>query len=62
MHKSNLPNIISSSNNEVIQSFLLYNNILFLGLRNGFIEIFEYKVNTKKSEIVSLFDNEPKKG
>ena len=61
MHKSNLPNIISSSNNEVIQSFLLYNNIMFLGLRNGFIEIFEYKVNTKKSEIVSLFDNEPKK-
>ena len=61
MHKSNLPNIISSSNNEVIQSFLIYNKIVFLGLRNGYIEIFEYKTNTKLGEILSLFDNEPKK-
>ena len=61
MHKSNLPNIISSSHNEVIQSFLIYNKIVFLGLRNGYIEIFEYKTNTKLGEILSLFDNEPKK-
>ena len=61
MHKSNLPNIISSSHNEVIQSFLIYNKIVFLGLRNGYIEIFEYKTNTKLEEILSLFDNEPKK-
>ena len=61
MHKSNLPNIISSSHNEVIQSFLIYNKIIFLGLRNGYIEIFEYKTNTKLGEILSLFDSEPKK-
>ena len=61
MHKSNLPNIISSSHNEVIQTFLIYNKIVFLGLRNGYIEIFEYKTNTKLGEILSLFDNEPKK-
>ena len=61
MHKSNLPNIILSSHNEVIQSFLIYNKIVFLGLRNGYIEIFEYKTNTKLGEILSLFDNEPKK-
>ena len=61
MHKSNLPNIISSSHNEVIQSFLIYNKIVFLGLRNGYIEIFEYNTNTKLGEILSLFDNEPKK-
>ena len=61
MHKSNLPNIISSSHNEVIQSFLIYSKIIFLGLRNGFIEIFEYKTNTKLGEIISLFDTEPKK-
>mgnify|MGYP002626629369 CR=1 FL=1 len=61
MHKSNLPNIISSSHNEVIQSFLIYNKIVFLGLRNGYIEIYEYKTNTKLGEILSLFDNEPKK-
>ena len=61
MHKSNLPNIISSSHNEVIQSFLIYNKIIFLGLRNGYIEIYEYKTNIKLGEILSLFDNEPKK-
>ena len=61
MHKSNLPNIISSSHNEVIQSFLIYNKIVFLGLRNGYIEIYEYKTNIKLGEILSLFDNEPKK-
>ena len=38
MHKTNLPTIISSSFNEVIQSCLIYNEIAFLGLRNGFIE------------------------
>jgi hypothetical protein len=61
MHKSNLPNIISSSHNEVIQTFLIYNELLIFGLRNGFIEIFEYKKNIKKAELLSLFDNEPKK-
>ena len=61
MHKSNLPNIISSSHNEVIQSFLIYNKNIFLGLRNGYIEIYEYKTNTKLGEILSLFDSEPKK-
>lgn len=61
MHKSNLPNIISSSNNEVIQSCLIYSKFAFLGLRNGFIEIFEYKTNTKKGEIINLFENEAKK-
>ena len=61
MHKSNLPSIISSSHNEVIQSCLIYNEIVFLGLRNGFIEIFEYKTNTKLSDITNLFINEPKK-
>ena len=61
MHKSNIPNIISSSHNEVIQTFLIYNELLIFGLRNGFIEIFEYKKNIKKAELLSLFDNEPKK-
>ena len=61
MHKSNLPSIVSSSHNEVIQSCLIYNEIVFLGLRNGFIEIFEYKTNTKLSDITNLFINEPKK-
>ena len=61
MHKTNLPNIISSSHNEVIQTFLIYNKLIFLGLRNGFIEVFEHKTNIKKSELLSLFDNEPKK-
>ena len=61
MHKSNLPNIISSSQNEVIQSFLIYDKLIFLGLRNGFIEIFEHKTYKKIGEILSLFDNEPKK-
>ena len=61
MHKSNLPNIISSSHNEVIQSFLIYNKLVFLGLRNGYLEIFEHKTNLKIGEIISLFDNEPKK-
>ena len=57
MHKSNLPSIISSSHNEVIQSCLIYNDISFLGLRNGYIEVFEYKINSKIGEIVNLFDN-----
>lgn len=61
MHKSNLPSIISSSHNEVIQSCLIYNDIVFLGLRNGFIEVFEYKINNKIGEIINLFDNEIKK-
>jgi hypothetical protein len=61
MHKSNLPSIISSSHNEVIQSCLIYNEIVFLGLRNGFVEIFEYKKNTKISEITNFFDSEEKK-
>ena len=61
MHKSNLPNIISSSHNEVIQTFLIYNELIFLGLRNGFIELFEYRKNSKKGELLSLFENEPKK-
>ena len=61
MHKSNLPNIISSSHNEVIQTFLIYNELIFLGLRNGFIELFEYRKNFKKGELLSLFVNEPKK-
>ena len=61
MHKSNLPSIISSSSNEVIQSCLIYNEIIFLGLRNGFIEIFEYKTNTKLIDITNLFVNEEKK-
>ena len=61
MHKTNLPNIISSSHNEVIQTFLIYNKLIFLGLRNGFIEVFEHKTNIKISELLSLFDNEPKK-
>ena len=61
MHKSNLPSIISSSHNEVIQSCLIYNDIVFLGLRNGFIEVFEYKINNKIGEIINLFDNEKKK-
>ena len=61
MHKSNLPNIIASSHNEVIQSFLIYNKLVFLGLRNGYLEIFEHKMNLKIGEIISLFDNEPKK-
>ena len=61
MHKSNLPNIIASSHNEVIQSFLIYNKLVFLGLRNGYLEIFEHKTNLKIGEIISLFDNEPKK-
>jgi len=61
MHKSNLPSIISSSHNEVIQSCLIYNDISFLGLRNGFIEVFEYKINSKIGEIINLFDKEPKK-
>ena len=61
MHKSNLPNIISSSHNEVIQTFLIYNELIFLGLRNGFIELFEFRKNSKKGELLSLFENEPKK-
>ena len=61
MHKTNLPSIISSTYNEVIQSCLIYNEISFLGLRNGFIEVFEYRINTKVGEIINLFDNEPKK-
>ena len=61
MHKSNLPNIIASSHNEVIQSFLIYDKLVFLGLRNGYLEIFEHKMNLKIGEIISLFDNEPKK-
>ena len=61
MHKSNLPNIISSSHNEVIQTFLIYNELIFLGLRNGFIELFEYRKNSKKGELLSIFENEPKK-
>ena len=61
MHKSNLPNIIASSHNEVIQSFLIHNKLVFLGLRNGYLEIFEHKTNLKIGEIISLFDNEPKK-
>ena len=61
MHKSNLPNIVSSSHNEVIQTFLIYKKLIFLGLRNGFIEIFEHRINTKISEITSLFETEPKK-
>ena len=61
MHKSNIPNIISSSHNEVIQTFLIYNELIFLGLRNGFIELFEYRKNSKKGELLSLFENEPKK-
>ena len=61
MHKTNLPNLISSSHNEVIQTFLIYNKLIFLGLRNGFIEVFEHKTNTKISELLSLFDSEPKK-
>ena len=61
MHKSNLPSIISSSHNEVIQSCLIYKEIVFLGLRNGFIEIYEYKINSKMGEIISLFDGEIKK-
>ena len=61
MHKSNLPNIIASSHNEVIQYFLIYNKLVFLGLRNGYLEIFEHKTNLKIGEIISLFDNEPKK-
>ena len=61
MHKSNLPSIISSSSNEVIQSCLIYNEIVFLGLRNGFIEIFEYKTNTILTDITNLFINEEKK-
>ena len=61
MHKSNLPNIISSSHNEVIQTFLIYNELIFLGWRNGFIELFEYRKNSKKGELLSLFENEPKK-
>ena len=61
MHKSNLPTIISSSHNEVIQSCLIYTKFAFLGLRNGFIEIFEYKTNNKKGEITNLFDKEAKK-
>lgn len=61
MHKFNLPNIISSSHNEVIQTFLIYNELIFLGLRNGFIELFEYRKNSKKGELLSLFENEPKK-
>ena len=61
MHKSNLPNIIASSHNEVIQSFLIYNKLVFLGLRNGYLEIFEHKTNLKIGEIISLFDNESKK-
>ena len=61
MHKSNLPSIISSSHNEVIQSCLIFNEIVFLGLRNGFIEIYEYKINSKMGEIISLFDGEIKK-
>ena len=61
MHKTNLPNIISSSHNEVIQTFLIYNELIFLGLRNGFIELFEYRKNSKKGELLSLFENEPKK-
>ena len=61
MHKSNLPNIIASSHNEVIQSFLIYDKLVFLGLRNGYLEIFEHKTNLKIGEIISLFDNEPKK-
>ena len=62
MHKTNLPTIISSSFNEVIQSCLIYNEIAFLGLRNGFIEIFDYKKNSKIGEITDLFENEPEKG
>ena len=61
MHKSNLPSIISSTHNEVIQSCLIYTKFAFLGLRNGFIEIFEYKTNIKKGEITNLFDKETKK-
>ena len=61
MHKSNLPSIISSSFNEVIQSCLIYDEIVFLGLRNGFIEIFEYKINSKIGAIINLFDGEIKK-
>ena len=61
MHKSNLPTIISSAHNEVIQSCLIYNEIVFLGLRNGFIEVFCYKENSKIGEIIDLFENEPKK-
>ena len=61
MHKTNLPSIISSTYNEVIQSCLIYNEITFLGLRNGFIEVFEYKINKKIGEVINLFDNEPKK-
>lgn len=61
MHKSNLPTIISSSHNEVIQSCLIYTKFAFLGLRNGFIEVFEYKTNIKKGEITNLFDKEAKK-
>ena len=61
MHKSNLPTIISSAHNEVIQSCLIYNEIVFLGLRNGFIEVFDYKENYKIGEIINLFENEPKK-
>ena len=61
MHKSNLPSIISSSHNEVIQSCLIYNEIVFLGLRNGYIEVFEYKKNEKISEITNFFDFEEKK-
>ena len=61
MHKSNLPTIISSAHNEVIQSCLIYNEIVFLGLRNGFIEVFDYKENSKIGEIINLFENEAKK-
>ena len=60
MHKSNLPSIISSSHNEVIQSCLIYHQIAFLGLRNGIIEIFDYKINSKIGEILNLFDKEIK--
>ena len=61
MHKSNLPTIISSAHNEVIQSCLIYNEIVFLGLRNGFIEVFDYKENYKIGEIINLFESEAKK-
>ena len=61
MHKSNLPSIISSANNETIQSCLVNNDIIFLGLRNGIVEIFEWKTNLKITEITTLFDFQPKK-
>ena len=61
MHKSNIPNIISSSHNEVIQTFLIYNELLIFGLRNGFIEIFEYKKILKKLNYYLYLIMNPKK-